>query len=53
MNLLPGASVMGALLGFAGVMVWRVREGRSAVTARKILIPPFGMATGFCMFVVR
>lgn len=53
MNLLPGASVMGALLGFVGVMTWRVREGRSAVTARKILIPPFGMATGFCMFVVR
>jgi membrane protein CcdC involved in cytochrome C biogenesis len=34
------------------VLVWRVREGRTAVTARKILIPPLGMATGFCMFFV-
>jgi membrane protein CcdC involved in cytochrome C biogenesis len=36
--------------GLIGVLFWRVREGRSAVTARKILIPPVGMATGFCMF---
>ncbi len=43
---------MGAILGFCGVMIWRVREGQSAVTSRKILIPPLGMATGFCMFVV-
>ena len=33
-------------------MVWRVRESRSAVTARKLIIPPLGMATGFCMFLV-
>jgi membrane protein CcdC involved in cytochrome C biogenesis len=52
MNLLPGASVTSAVLGFLAVMAWRVREGRSAVTARKILIPPLGMATGFCMFLV-
>src|SRR5579863_5745457 len=45
-------SVIGSLAGLAGVLVWRVREGRTAVTARKILIPPVGMATGFCMFVV-
>jgi membrane protein CcdC involved in cytochrome C biogenesis len=32
------------------VLVWRVREGRTAVTLRKIIIPPLGMATGFCMF---
>jgi membrane protein CcdC involved in cytochrome C biogenesis len=50
MNLLPGTSVTGAILGFLAVMAWRIREGRSAVTARKILIPPMGMATGFCMF---
>ena len=35
-----------------GVLAWRIREGRSAVTVRKIIIPPLGMATGFCMFVV-
>jgi membrane protein CcdC involved in cytochrome C biogenesis len=41
-----------SLLGLCTVLVWRVREGRTAVTARKILIPPLGMATGFCMFFV-
>ncbi len=33
-------------------MLWRIREGRTAVTVRKIVIPPLGMATGFCMFIV-
>jgi membrane protein CcdC involved in cytochrome C biogenesis len=32
-------------------MAWRIREGRTAVTVRKIIIPPMGMATGFCMFI--
>ena len=50
MNLLPGATVTSAVLGFLAVMAWRIREGRTAVTVRKILIPPMGMATGFCMF---
>lgn len=39
-----------SLVGAAGVILWRIREGRSAVTMRKIVIPPLGMATGFCMF---
>lgn len=47
-----GYSVLGSLAGMAGVLAWRVREGRTAVTAKKILIPPIGMATGFSMFVV-
>jgi membrane protein CcdC involved in cytochrome C biogenesis len=33
-------------------MIWRIREGRSPVTVRKIVIPPLGMSTGFCMFIV-
>ena len=33
-------------------MAWRIREGRTAVTVRKIVIPPLGMSTGFCMFLV-
>jgi membrane protein CcdC involved in cytochrome C biogenesis len=41
-----------SLVGLCGVLLWRVREGRTAVTAKKILIPPLGMATGFCMFFV-
>jgi len=40
-----------SLAGLAGVLVWRVREGRTAVTVRKILIPPLGMSTGFFMFI--
>lgn len=39
-----------SVVGLCGVLVWRVREGRTAVTVRKIVMPPLGMATGFCMF---
>jgi membrane protein CcdC involved in cytochrome C biogenesis len=45
-------SILSSVVGAAAVMAWRVREGRSAVTIRKIVIPPLGMATGFCMFLV-
>jgi membrane protein CcdC involved in cytochrome C biogenesis len=38
--------------GLIAVTMWRLREARSAVTLRKIVIPPLGMATGFSMFVV-
>ena len=47
---LPELSLLASLVGASGVLVWRVQEGRSAVTTKKILIPPLGMATGFCMF---
>lgn len=46
------ATAVVSLVGLAGVLAWRVREGRTAVTVRKIIIPPMGMATGFSMFVV-
>lgn len=52
MTISPGVSAVIALAGLSAVLVWRVREGRTAVTPRKILIPPMGMATGFCMFLV-
>ncbi len=48
----PLTSIGAAALGSILVLLWRVREGRTPVTARKILIPPMGMATGFSMFVV-
>lgn len=51
MNLL-GTSAVASILGLCGVLVWRIREGRTAVTVRKIIIPPLGMATGFSMFFV-
>jgi membrane protein CcdC involved in cytochrome C biogenesis len=44
--------LVASIAGLAGVLTWRIREGRTAVTARKILIPPMGMATGFSMFIV-
>lgn len=52
---IPALNVMSlitSIIGAIAVMVWRVRESRTAVSARKIVIPPLGMATGFCMFVV-
>ena len=48
----PITSIGAALLGAIAVLLWRIREGRTPVTARKILIPPAGMATGFSMFFV-
>ena len=47
-----GTAVIGSLAGLLGVLVWRVREARGAVSIKKIVIPPLGMSTGFSMFVV-
>ncbi|MDR3751367.1 MAG: cytochrome c biogenesis protein CcdC [Terracidiphilus sp.] len=52
MQLPPGTSIFVSLAGLAGVTMWRLREIRSAVSLKKIVIPPLGMATGFCMFFV-
>src|ERR1035437_222829 len=51
MNILSDTAV-GSVVGLIAVMAWRIREGGTAVTIRKIIIPPLGMATGFSMFVV-
>src|SRR5215472_16950028 len=45
-----GTSIASSIAGLAAIMTWRVREGRTAVSMRKIVAPPMGMATGFCMF---
>lgn len=45
-------SILVSLAGVAGVTVWRLREIRSAVSLKKIIFPPLGMATGFSMFVM-
>ena len=47
-----GTSALISILGLIGVIIWRIREARTAVTVRKILIPPLGMSTGFCMFIL-
>lgn len=52
MFLPSGMSVLGSLAGLVAVLVWRVREGRTAVSIKKIVIPPLGMATGFSMFIL-
>ncbi len=46
----PVLTAIVSLGGLAGVLAWRVREGRAVVTLKKIVIPPLGMATGFSMF---
>ncbi len=47
-----GPAIAVSLLGLVAVLTWRVREARSAVSLKKIVMPPLGMATGFSMFVV-
>jgi membrane protein CcdC involved in cytochrome C biogenesis len=51
MLFVSGTSAIGAILGFFAVLVWRLREGRRPITLKTIVIPPFGMATGFAMFI--
>jgi membrane protein CcdC involved in cytochrome C biogenesis len=43
-------AVLGSLVGAALVMAWRVRETKTPVSAKKLLIPPAAMSTGFLMF---
>jgi membrane protein CcdC involved in cytochrome C biogenesis len=48
----PIPSILISLAGLVAVTMWRLREARRAVSLKKIVIPPLGMATGFSMFVV-
>lgn len=48
----PIPSLLASAAGLVGVTMWRLREARTAVTLKKIIIPPLGMATGFSMFIV-
>jgi membrane protein CcdC involved in cytochrome C biogenesis len=52
MVLPPVSSILASAAGLVAVIIWRLREARSAVSLRKIVIPPLGMATGFSMFFV-
>jgi membrane protein CcdC involved in cytochrome C biogenesis len=42
--------IVTSLAGAAAVLAWRVRETTRPVTVRKIVLPPLGMSSGFCMF---
>ena len=44
------AHVLAPVVGMAGIIVWRLRETRRAVTERSIIVPPLAMSTGFAMF---
>jgi membrane protein CcdC involved in cytochrome C biogenesis len=46
------STLIAPILGSAAVVAWRIRETQRPVTAKRILIPPLGMATGFSMFLV-
>ncbi|HTB97880.1 MAG TPA: cytochrome c biogenesis protein CcdC [Terracidiphilus sp.] len=48
----PVQSILISAAGLVAVTIWRLREARTAVSLKKIIIPPLGMATGFSMFVV-
>jgi membrane protein CcdC involved in cytochrome C biogenesis len=52
MHLPSGTSILVSLAGLSAVIAWRLREARTAVSLKKIVIPPLGMATGFSMFLV-
>ena len=52
MALPPIPSILISLAGLAAVTMWRLREARRAVSLRKIVMPPLGMATGFSMFLI-
>ncbi|MCL2660741.1 MAG: cytochrome c biogenesis protein CcdC [Acidobacteriaceae bacterium] len=45
-------SLVTSIAGAIVVLFWRVRETRTAVSAKKIILPPLGMATGLSMFAV-
>jgi membrane protein CcdC involved in cytochrome C biogenesis len=54
MESIPHFKLLLLLMSIAGAVVvtaWRMRETNAAVTARKIVIPPLAMSTGFFMFV--
>lgn len=50
MHITPLQYAVASVVGAVVIILWRIREGRTAVTLKKIVIPPLGMATGFCMF---
>lgn len=46
------STIVATLVGSAAIVAWRLHETQRPVTAARILVPPLGMSTGFCMFLV-
>jgi len=49
----PVLMAIASVAGAVAVLTWRVRETMSPVSIAKIIVPPIGMSTGFCMFAVQ
>ncbi|MDR3489825.1 MAG: cytochrome c biogenesis protein CcdC [Bradyrhizobium sp.] len=47
-----GMSMVGSVIGVTVLVAWRIRESRSTVSIKNIIMPPLGMATGFSMFLL-
>jgi membrane protein CcdC involved in cytochrome C biogenesis len=45
-------SILVSAAGLVAITMWRLREARSAVSLKKIVVPPLGMATGFSLFFI-
>lgn len=43
-------ALLAPVAGGLAVLAWRFQETRTPVTARKIVLPPLAMSTGFAMF---
>jgi len=43
-------AVIASIAGAVAILTWRLRETRTPVSTRKIVLPPLGMSTGFSMF---
>lgn len=41
---------VGTAVGTTAILIWRFREGQTPLRKGKIIAPPLGMSTGFCMF---
>lgn len=51
LHISPTMAAVASGFGALAVIAWRIQEGRTAVTVKKIVFPPLGMATGFSMFI--
>lgn len=47
-----GSAIAASIIGLLGVLAWRIKEAQGAVSVKKIVFPPLGMATGSCMFIM-
>lgn len=49
-EMIQTGSIIFSLLAGIALIILRIKAGKQPTSLRKIIIPPFGMATGFIMF---